>query len=94
MPPKLYLFVRYFGDSTNVANLQFPGAGEGFEAAVVSFLHVRGETAGGQLLTVQMVTETLTANPLAGTARIRTVTTFHILVLLAFHNFTTPSTFS
>jgi hypothetical protein len=35
--------------------LQSPGFGEGFEAAVVSFLDVVGETAGGQLLRRQMI---------------------------------------
>ena len=50
--------------------LQAPGQAEGFEAAVVGFLDVVGETACGQLLHTQMIAYALAAYSLSGTARI------------------------
>jgi hypothetical protein len=56
--------------------LQFPGFGEGLEAAVVGFFNVWWKTAAGKLLGRQMIAYTLTAHPLSITAGVCTAAIF------------------
>jgi hypothetical protein len=69
----------------HTSDLQIPGFGEGPEAAVVGFLDVVGETAGRQLLHIQMVAYTLTACPFSAAAGIGTVAILKVLFFVAFH---------
>ena len=67
------------------SSLEIPGFGEGFEAAIVGFFHVIGETAGGQLSALEMITQTIAADAFAGTAGIGAVAVFQIRILFTFH---------
>ncbi len=70
--------------------LKIPGAGKGLEATVVSLLHLVRETAGGQLPTLQMITETLATDSLMRTTGISTITKFQVLFLFTFHSYLSP----
>ena len=60
----------------SLIDLQTPGLGEGFEAAVVGLLDIVGETAAGQLPARQMIAQTLTARSLSATAGICAIAVF------------------
>ena len=70
--------------------LKIPGAGKGFEATVVSLFHIVRETAGGQLPTFQVITETITTDSLMRTAGISTIAIFQVLFLFTLHSYMSP----
>ncbi len=65
--------------------LQPPGLGEGFEAAVVGLLDLVGEAAAGQLLSCEMIAQTVAAGSFSRAAGIRATAVLEILVFFAFH---------
>ena len=69
----------------SAARSQFPGSGEGLEAAVVGFLRIGREAAAGKLLRGQVIAETLTADALIVTSGIRATAVLQVLRFLAFH---------
>jgi hypothetical protein len=70
-----------------ISGLQIPGAGKGLETTVVSLFHLVRETAGGQLPTLQMITEALTTDSLMRTTGISAITKFQVLFLFTFHSY-------